>query len=79
MNSWIEFDLTGSAGPPEQGAQLLHHRQRRQFVVFSASNVDLALHLAQREMGALFGLADEPGTVKRSGRRDTFGVACRGG
>ena len=51
MNSWIEFDLTGGAGPPEQGAQLFHHRQWRQVVVFSASNVELALHLAQREMG----------------------------
>src|SRR5437868_883246 len=64
MNPAIEFDFTGSAGPREQGPELLDHRQRRQLVVFSASNVEFALHLAQREMGALFGLADEPGSVE---------------
>jgi ATP sulfurylase len=42
MNPGIEFDFTGSAGPPEQGAQLFHHRQWRQVVVFSASNVEFA-------------------------------------
>src|ERR1700747_648238 len=64
MNSWIEFDFPGSAGPREQGPEFLDHRQRCQLVMFSASNVELALHLAQREMGALFGLAAEPGSVE---------------
>src|SRR5208282_5750865 len=31
------------------------------------------------EMGALLCLADEPGSVERSGGRDAFGIACRGG
>src|SRR5438309_2998667 len=74
MNSWIEFDLTGSAGPPEQGAQLLDHRQRRQVVVLGTSNKELTFDLAQRQMRALLSLADKPGPVERSGRRDLFGI-----
>src|ERR1700751_65121 len=30
-------------------------------------------------MRAFLGLADEPGPVKRSGRGDALGIACRGG
>src|SRR6202023_2689094 len=74
MNPGIEFDFTGSAGPRKQGPELLDHRQRRQLVVFSASNVELALHLAQREMGALFGLADEPGSVEGSSGGDAVRI-----
>jgi len=74
MNPGIEFDFTGSVGPREQGPELLDHRQRRQLVVFSASNVELALHLAQREMGALFGLADEPGSVEGSSGGDAVRI-----
>src|ERR1700730_1950473 len=51
MNPGIEFDFTGSAGPREQGPELLDHRQRRQLVVFRASNGEPALQPAQQRMG----------------------------
>ena len=53
MDAGVEFDLTGGAGPPEQGTELFDHRQRRRIVVRGAGYLEIAFDLAQREMRAL--------------------------
>jgi hypothetical protein len=47
MNPGIEFNFTGRASSREKGTELFDHRQRRQFGVLGASDVELALHFAE--------------------------------
>src|SRR5579863_6195904 len=47
MHAGIELDLAGAAGAGEEAAQFLDHRQRRQFVVLGAGDVEFAPDLSQ--------------------------------
>ena len=46
VNAGVQLNLALAAGGGEQSPQLLHHRQRRELIVFGAGDVQLALHLA---------------------------------
>ena len=47
MDAGVQLDLAGGAGPSEQAAQFLDHRQWRELVMLGAADVELALDLAQ--------------------------------
>src|SRR5262249_9498724 len=77
MDTGMELDLARGARLLEKPAQLLDHGQGRELVVLGAGDVELAPALAQRQMRALDGVADQPGAVERGRRRDALGIARR--
>src|SRR5665213_2108334 len=78
VDAHIHLDLPRRAGALEQGLQLPDHRQRRQLVMLGAGDVHLALDLAEIEVRALLGVADQPGAVERRRGGDPVGIARRG-
>ena len=47
MDARVQLNFAEAAGALEEPAQLLNHRQRRQFVMLGAGDVEFALGLGQ--------------------------------